>query len=42
MVIIVLRTYHISYKQVSNEYWKVENVFLKHISRFWSFEIREK
>ena len=31
MVIIVSRTYHISYKRISNEYWNVENVFLKHI-----------
>ena len=28
MVIIVSRTYCISYKRVSNKYWKVENVLL--------------
>ena len=42
MVIIVSRPYHISYLWVSNEYWKVENVFLKHILGFISLEIRVK
>ena len=32
------RTYNISYKRVSNEYWKVENVLFKYISCLWSFE----
>ena len=42
MVIIVSRTFHINYKLISTEYWKVENVFLKHTLCFWSFEKMEK
>ena len=39
MVIILSRTSHISYKRVSTEYWKVKNVFIKHILYFWYFNI---
>ena len=30
-MVSIVSTSHISYKRVSTEYWKVENVFLKHI-----------
>ena len=42
IVIMVSRTSHIGYKLVSIKYWKVENVFLKHMTCFWSLKIREK
>ena len=41
MVIIMSRTYLISKKQVSNECWKLGNVFFKDIWCFWFFKIEK-